>query len=68
MVKAMQGDGLKWGENYRPLARQALAGLPAKLWPRSSKGAWPRRLTGDRTVSALTTSPTAATATTGANC
>jgi hypothetical protein len=25
MVKAMQGDGLKWGENYRPLARQALA-------------------------------------------
>jgi len=27
MVKAMQGDGLEWGEDYRPLARQALAGI-----------------------------------------
>ncbi len=25
MVKAMQADGLEWGEDYRPLARQALA-------------------------------------------
>jgi putative transposase len=24
MVKAMQGDGLEWGEGYRPLGRQAL--------------------------------------------
>jgi transposase-like protein len=27
MVKAMQGDGLEWGEDYRPLARQALVGI-----------------------------------------
>ena len=27
MVKAMQGDGLEWGEDYRPLARRALAGI-----------------------------------------
>jgi len=25
MVKAMQGDGLEWGEDYRPYARRALA-------------------------------------------
>jgi putative transposase len=25
MVKAMQADGLEWGEDYRPLGRQALA-------------------------------------------
>ena len=25
MVKAMQADGLEWGEGYRPLGRQALA-------------------------------------------
>ena len=25
VVKAMQGDNLEWGEDYRPLARQALA-------------------------------------------
>ncbi len=25
VVKAMQGDGLEWGEGYRPLGRQALA-------------------------------------------
>jgi putative transposase len=25
LVKAMQADGLEWGEGYRPLARQALA-------------------------------------------
>jgi hypothetical protein len=25
MVKAMQADGLEWGEGYRPLARQAIA-------------------------------------------
>jgi transposase-like protein len=24
MVKAMQADGLEWGEGYRPLGRQAL--------------------------------------------
>jgi putative transposase len=27
MVKAMQAGGLEWGEDYRPLARQALADL-----------------------------------------
>src|SRR6476620_11592691 len=25
VVKAMQGDNLEWGEDYRPLARQAVA-------------------------------------------
>ena len=25
MVKAMQADGLEWGEGYRPLGRRALA-------------------------------------------
>jgi hypothetical protein len=25
VVKAMQADGLDWGEGYRPLGRQALA-------------------------------------------
>ena len=25
MVKEMQADGLEWGEDYRPLGRQALA-------------------------------------------
>lgn len=25
IVKAMQADGLEWGEGYRPLGRQALA-------------------------------------------
>ncbi len=25
VVKAMQADGLEWGEGYRPLGRQALA-------------------------------------------
>src|ERR1700747_368000 len=25
VVKAMQGEGLEWGEGYRPLGRQALA-------------------------------------------
>jgi Domain of unknown function (DUF1897) len=25
MVKAMQAEGLEWGEGYRPLGRQALA-------------------------------------------
>ena len=25
MMKAMQADGLGWGEDYRPLAREALA-------------------------------------------
>ena len=24
VVKAMQADGLEWGEDYRPLGRQAL--------------------------------------------
>lgn len=27
MVKAMQADGLEWSEGYRPLGRQALAGI-----------------------------------------
>lgn len=27
MVKAMQADGLEWGEGYRPLGRQALAAI-----------------------------------------
>src|SRR5579872_4112073 len=27
MVKAMQADGLEWGEGYRPLARQALTSI-----------------------------------------
>jgi transposase-like protein len=27
IVKAMQGDGLDWGEGYRPLGRQALAAI-----------------------------------------
>jgi len=27
VVKAMQGQGLEWGEGYRPLGRQALAGI-----------------------------------------
>lgn len=27
VVKAMQGDNLEWGEDYRPLARQAVASL-----------------------------------------
>jgi hypothetical protein len=35
VVKAMQGDNLEWGEDYRPLAR---------LWPRSLRMRWLRRL------------------------
>ena len=27
VVKAMQADGLEWGEGYRPLGRQALAAI-----------------------------------------
>ncbi len=27
LVKAMQGDGLEWGEGYRPFGRQALAAI-----------------------------------------
>jgi transposase-like protein len=27
MVKAMQADGLEWGEGYRPLGRQAVAAI-----------------------------------------
>src|SRR3972149_6899027 len=27
VVKAMQAEGLDWGEGYRPLGRQALAGI-----------------------------------------
>ena len=27
VVKEMQADGLDWGEGYRPLGRQALAGI-----------------------------------------
>ena len=27
VVKTMQADGLDWGEGYRPLGRQALAGI-----------------------------------------
>ena len=27
MVKAMQADGLEWGEGYRPLGRQALVAI-----------------------------------------
>jgi hypothetical protein len=25
MIQAMQAEGLKWGEGYRPLARRAIA-------------------------------------------
>lgn len=27
VVKAMQADGLEWSEGYRPLVRQAFAGI-----------------------------------------
>ncbi len=27
VVKAMQAEGLEWGEGYRPLGRQALEGV-----------------------------------------
>lgn len=27
MVKAMQAEGLEWGEGYRPLGRQAVAAI-----------------------------------------
>ena len=36
VVKAMQTDGLDWGEGYRPLGRRALAEMGG--WPRMSIG------------------------------
>jgi transposase-like protein len=60
MVKAMQADGLEWGEGYRPLGRQALAeiiegrmaeavdtwldGLDPAAAPDRRNGSYPRRL------------------------
>jgi hypothetical protein len=38
MVKAMQADGLEWGEGYRPLGRQALAACSGRRRAR-----WARR-------------------------
>jgi hypothetical protein len=42
IVKAMQAEGLEWGEGYRPLGR----------WRRSSKIKWRQRSTAISTIEA----------------
>ena len=58
VVKAMQTDGLDWGEGYRPLGRRALAEM----------GGWPRMSIGGSATSTALPRPIAATAPTAAIC
>jgi hypothetical protein len=58
VVKAMQADGLDWGEGYRPLGRQALAEIIESEMAAGS--------TAISRASRLRTAPIAATAIAGA--
>jgi hypothetical protein len=49
MVKAMQADGLDWGECYRPLGRQALEEIIEQQMVRAVE-AYPESLEADDTA------------------
>ena len=61
VVKAMQADGLEWGEGYRPLGQQALTEI-------IHRAGWPRRSTTGSTVSMTVPCATDATAAIRASC
>ena len=57
MMKAMQAQGVEWGEDYRRAAGEALKGIWPGAWRRRSTATWMRWPRADRRTGAMVLMP-----------